>query len=97
MTPMQDVRTYLMGCANTYVDQSVSSCMANQGAHEVAAFNLLHVHMYNMRSTCMYVCAHIMCVRLARLRCKLVLPSYTSVAMTTPMGPQCEDEASPKY
>ena len=60
---MQDVRTYLMGCANTYVDQSVSSCMANQGAHEVAAFNLLHVHMYNMRSTYMYVrmCTHHVC------------------------------------
>ena len=24
-------------------------------------------------------------------------PAYTSVAMTTPMGPQCEDGAPPKY
>ena len=51
MTPMQDVRTYLIGCANTYVDQSVSSCMANQGTHEVAVYNVLHVHMYTMCST----------------------------------------------
>ena len=34
-----------------YVGQSVSSCIANQGTHEVAAYNLLHVHMYSMCST----------------------------------------------
>ena len=28
--------------------------MANQGIHEVAEYNVLHVHMYNMYSIYMY-------------------------------------------
>ena len=57
------VRTYMMaliGFANTYVGQSVCSCMANQGTHEVAEYNLLHLHMYNQCSTYTYIYAHIM-------------------------------------
>ena len=88
---MQDVRTYLMGCANMYVGQSVSSCMANQGTHEVAEYSLLHVHIYNRCSTYVYVyiCTH------HDRECEVdkiemqLSPVYTSVAMTTPMGPQC--------
>ena len=60
MTHIQDVRTYLMGFANTYVGQSVSSCMANQGTQlQVAEYNLVHVHMYSMCSTILYIHIHI--------------------------------------
>ena len=47
--------------------------MANQEAHEVAEYSLLHVHMYNIYVQYIYVyaCIDIMSVRLTRLRRKL--------------------------
>ena len=44
------VHTYVHDRLCLCVDQSVSSCMANHGTPEVAEYNLLHVHVYNMCS-----------------------------------------------
>ena len=63
--------------------------------HEVAEYNLLHVHMYNMCSICTYVYAHVMS-EVDKIMMQ-ASPAYTSVAMTTPMRPQCEDGVPPKY
>ena len=75
--------------------------MANQGTHEVAEYSLYMAFAHVQYVQYIYVYAHIMSVRLTRLRRKLYIasPAYTSVAMTTPMGrrPQCEDGAPPKY
>ena len=72
---MQDVHknyiiisTYLMGFANTYLGLSVSSCMDNQETHEVAEYNLLHVHMYNIiYSIDMHVCSILYVLELAHM------------------------------
>ena len=46
---MNDTCTHAAGCsylpmgfANTYVDQSVSSCMVNQETHEVVEYTVIH-------------------------------------------------------